>query len=403
MKWQEVKLLVSSPGLASGNSLRWNIQDFESLSETIRFTKVCEGASFQHNVSAGMNYKTRPDEDDGYGKISPLCREFTNSRVNPRSRVFAAFPGGTIIGPDIEVQIVKNSRPMWTWDCNSITQRQGTDILLCVPNPFWINSPRPEKSNSNYVNCCKKGQILNFRRRRIIRPKGNFSKHFRLIHLSGLRVLKHFSKLFFTSFHLYHSPFSLSSSLFFFMFSLVSSCSSCLFFYILYLLFSCFFSSLLLSLLLSLVSCLLCLVFSSLLFSSPLLSAPLFSSLLFIFSSLLLIFSSFIFSCLFVLSRLLSCCLVLSCLSLSLFSLSLSLSVPLCPCLRVLLWWLLCRVVWCGTLKTTVCTFETSPCVPAPRPHEVTLAGVVPVHTGTFWMCTRESVYKELMKMQVDL
>ena len=75
--------------------------------------------------------------------------------------------------------------------------------------------------------------------------------------------------------------------------------------------------------------------------------------------------------------------------------LSLSLSVPVCPCLRVLLWrLLLCRVcvslwswsvrvVWCCTLKKkTVCTFKTSPCVPAPRPHVVTLAGVVPVHTG---------------------
>ena len=58
--------------------------------------KGCEGASFVHRVSAGMSYKTRPDEDDGFGRIIPLCREF-----------FAAIPGGTIIGPVIEVQIVK--------------------------------------------------------------------------------------------------------------------------------------------------------------------------------------------------------------------------------------------------------------------------------------------------------
>ena len=31
-----------------------------------------------------------------------------------------------------------------------------------------------------------------------------------------------------------------------------------------------------------------------------------------------------------------------------------------------------------------VCRFKTFPCVPAPRPHVVTHAGVVPVHTGTF-------------------
>ena len=64
-------------------------------------------------------------------------------------------------------------------------------------------------------------------------------------------------------------------------------------------------------------------------------------------------------------------------------------------CLRVLLWclllclvcmslWSWCvRAVWCSTLKTPVCTFKTSPCVPAPHPHVVTLAGVVPAHTGT--------------------
>ena len=75
VKSQEVKLLVSSPRQVSGNSLRENIQDFESLSETIRFTRVCELASFWHRVSAGMSYKTRLDEDDGFGQIIPLCRE----------------------------------------------------------------------------------------------------------------------------------------------------------------------------------------------------------------------------------------------------------------------------------------------------------------------------------------
>ena len=34
--------------------------------------------------------------------------------------------------------------------------------------------------------------------------------------------------------------------------------------------------------------------------------------------------------------------------------------------------------------KTSVCRFETSPCVPAPRAHVVTHVLVVPVHTGTF-------------------
>ena len=68
VKSHEVNLLVSSPRLASGSSLWENIQDFESLSETIRFTRVCEDTIFVHRVPAGMSYKTRPDEDDGLGQ-----------------------------------------------------------------------------------------------------------------------------------------------------------------------------------------------------------------------------------------------------------------------------------------------------------------------------------------------
>ena len=122
-------------------------------------------------------------------------------------------------------------------------------------------------------------------------------------------VLKHFSKknIFF------HLVSSSSFFIFSFIFSLLFHLLSCLFFFILSLLSSLIFSlifSFIFSLLLSLVSCLLSLLFS-LLFSS--LVSPLSSSLAFS-------------SCL-VLSRLLFLCL--------------SFSVSLCPCLRVLLWWLL--------------------------------------------------------------
>ena len=127
VKSQEVKLLVSSPRQVSGNSLWEIIQDFESLSETVRFTRVCEDASFRHRVSAGMSYKTRPDEDDGLGHVIPLCRHFTFSRLNTQSRAFAAIPGGTVFGPVIEVQILKIFDQK-----KSIIQRDKTDILWFV-------------------------------------------------------------------------------------------------------------------------------------------------------------------------------------------------------------------------------------------------------------------------------
>ena len=68
-----------------------------------------------------MSYKTRPDEDEGFGQIIPLCREYKLSRVNPHSRAFAAIPGGAIIGV-IEVQIVK------------ILDQYGLEIAIPSPN-----------------------------------------------------------------------------------------------------------------------------------------------------------------------------------------------------------------------------------------------------------------------------
>ena len=150
-------------------------------------------------------------------------------------------------------------------------------------------------------------------------------------------------------FHLYLSSFSFDALILSFIFS--------------------FISSLLLSFIFSLLSSLL---FSCLVSSLAFFSCPLVLSRLLLFSIVLSLFLS-----------------LFLCLSFSVFflCLSLSLSVPVCPCLRVSLWWLLLllclvcmslwswcvRAVWWGTLKTSVCTFKTSPCVPAPRPHVVTL------------------------------
>ena len=102
VKSQEVKTFGIFSKTGIWKQVRENIQDFESLSETIRLTKVCEGASFLHSVSACMSYKARPDEDYDFGQIVRICREYTLSRVNSQSRASAAIPAGTIIGPVIE-------------------------------------------------------------------------------------------------------------------------------------------------------------------------------------------------------------------------------------------------------------------------------------------------------------
>ena len=106
VKSQEVKLLVSLQnnylepvcGKTIRTSNHWPRQfDSQGFANSHRSAQV----------SAGMNSKTRPDGDDGFGQIIPYCREYILSRAHPQSRIFAALPGGTIIGPVIEVQIVK--------------------------------------------------------------------------------------------------------------------------------------------------------------------------------------------------------------------------------------------------------------------------------------------------------
>ena len=46
-----------------------------------------------------MKFKTIPDVDDGFGDFIPACREYILLRLDLNSRVFAAVPGGTVIGP----------------------------------------------------------------------------------------------------------------------------------------------------------------------------------------------------------------------------------------------------------------------------------------------------------------
>ena len=148
---------------------------------------------------------------------------------------------------------------------------------------------------------------------------GDFSKHFRLIHLAGLGVLKHFSPQknspLFISISL-HFPFHLLS-----IFSLLFSRSSLLLSLIFSFIFTCLFSPLASSL-----------VFSRL------------SSYIFSFLPFHLLDSSLLLSSLF-----------LSCL---VFSVSLSVSVCLCLCvsLSVSVW---CCVLWCCVV---------SPCVRSKTP-----------------------------------
>ena len=65
--------------------------------------------------------------------------------------------------------------------------------------------------------------------------------------------------------------------------------------------------------------------------------------------------------------------------------------------LRVMLCWVVCvvvvvvlLVVWCDTLNNPVCTFKTSPCMPATRAHAFQHERVLPAHTERFGRTHRD-------------
>ena len=169
VKSHEEKLLVSSPRQVSGNSLWEIIQDFESLSETVRFTKVCEDASFRHRVAAGMSYKTRHDEDDGLAHVIPLCRDTTRfSRLNTtiqslcgnswRNSVWASHWSSDLenLWPDIN-SIIQWYKTDILWFCWSPEERVGSwmKFKFLIPNSdpvqnYSLNFRKQEENNLDW-------------------------------------------------------------------------------------------------------------------------------------------------------------------------------------------------------------------------------------------------------------
>ena len=92
---------------ASGNRMRQKLQSFESLSAESQLKHIYERAGFYHPVERNRCYKTRRDEDDGYGKITTICREYTHPREHPDSRCFATIFANTRIGPILNLRIPK--------------------------------------------------------------------------------------------------------------------------------------------------------------------------------------------------------------------------------------------------------------------------------------------------------
>ena len=52
-------------------------------------------------------YKTHPDMDDGFGGLTPSCREYSRPRQDAVLTVLGAIPARTVIGPVLQFVVVK--------------------------------------------------------------------------------------------------------------------------------------------------------------------------------------------------------------------------------------------------------------------------------------------------------
>ena len=121
---QEVELLVSPPTQAPGKMVHGGALSFQILEKKVQRTQLCEKAFFQHLVIAGNYCKIRPNADDGWGRVTPPCREYSSSRSYPKTTALSPVPEGTIIG---------NGRANFSVDNKLLTRLQPEEVQLMVP------------------------------------------------------------------------------------------------------------------------------------------------------------------------------------------------------------------------------------------------------------------------------
>ena len=79
---------------------------FDKLAGKIQLTQLCE-KKITSNILWQPGSSTKFDGDDGWGTITPVCREYSISRYFPKAQALAAILEGIIIGPVLEVHFVK--------------------------------------------------------------------------------------------------------------------------------------------------------------------------------------------------------------------------------------------------------------------------------------------------------
>ena len=112
---------------------------------------------FQHLVFAVKTHKfDRMQTTDGR-EITPLCRDYSSSWTYRTTRALSANPEGTIIGPVLELHVIKNSflTDMAKKLQFNHLQTQNTQLTLLFPEKksvFWMKFMITDKSSGPAMN-----------------------------------------------------------------------------------------------------------------------------------------------------------------------------------------------------------------------------------------------------------
>ena len=107
IKQEDLKSLVDIPRLphASGNRMLPSLKDFNSMPFMSKIACLRTTAKFYHPVENGNHCVTTTLEDDGWGKRTSMCKEYTAPGNMEDSRPYASIDADQEIGPVLNIGI----------------------------------------------------------------------------------------------------------------------------------------------------------------------------------------------------------------------------------------------------------------------------------------------------------
>ena len=107
IKQEDLKSLIDIPRLphASGKRMLDNLKDFNSMPFMSKIEYLRTTAKFYHPIEEGNYYVTTTFDDDGWGKRTSMCKEYTAPRNREDSKPYASIDAEKEIGSVLNIEI----------------------------------------------------------------------------------------------------------------------------------------------------------------------------------------------------------------------------------------------------------------------------------------------------------